>query len=113
MASASFATGAVITSTPRSAWTAQGKTTEVNSPSGTTTLARSGNAVATRPNCSETAAPMATSLEGTLTRRAKHSREAVTDDSHVSKLVRPTRQSASAASMASVPARWGGRSWPC
>ena len=60
MASTNRSTGAVRTTTPRSACTAQGHTFEVNSMSGTSTRVPSGTAAATGASSWDTDAPVAT-----------------------------------------------------
>jgi hypothetical protein len=108
MCSASFATGAVRTTTPRSPWTAHGKTFEVNSMSGNSTVAPAGRAEAIGASICDTCEPMATSASGTPIRRAKDARARFTGASHDSQLVLPRRQSASASCRASQ-AGLGGR----
>jgi hypothetical protein len=107
MAPASRSSGTGTTSTPWAARTSQGNRLELNSPSGTTTRAPAVRTVATEPSSSETVAPMATSAAGTLTSRAKRSRDWSTLRSHGSQLVRPVRHSSSMAWTAANAGRGG------
>ena len=71
--------GTVRTITPRSAWTRNGKSVEVNSTSGARTRDPSGSDEATRPTSPETVAPTATVDGGTPTSRANDARAASVD----------------------------------
>ena len=97
IASASRSSGTVSTSTPRCACARNGKSSEVKSISGATTRAPSGIAAATWPTSPETVAPVATRSGGTPTSRAHASRARAVLSPHGSQVVRPSRQSASAA----------------
>lgn len=108
IASARRAAGTVSTVTARcSCWTRNGNSVEVNSSSGTMTRAPSGTEAATSPTKPETVAPIATRVAGTPTIWAKAARAASLDSPQCSQLVRPPRQSASAACIASKPSRGG------
>ena len=107
IAPASSAAGTVRTVTPRCAWTRNGKSVEVNSTSGARTRVPSGSDEATRPTSPETVAPTATVDGGTPTSRANDPRAASVASPHCSQLVRPVRQSSSAAWSASQAGRGG------
>jgi hypothetical protein len=77
-ASARRDSGAEVTVTPRWAWASHGNRLEVNSSSLTSTRARSGSAAATRPSCSDTVEPTATSASSAPTSRANAAREPAT-----------------------------------
>ena len=97
-ASARSAGGTVRTvARPSSCATRKGKSVDVNSTSGATTRAPAGSDAATRPTSPETVAPTATSPALTPTIAAHASRERSVDSPQCSQLVRPPRQSASAA----------------
>ncbi|GAB3971774.1 hypothetical protein GCM10027615_31260 [Plantactinospora veratri] len=100
-ASASRSAGTVRTRTPRSACTSQGKRLEVNSTSGTSTVAPAGSAAPTGASSWETVAPTVTSATGTPTSRAKAARDRAVEESQPSQEVCPVRQSARAAWSAS------------
>lgn len=78
-----------------------GHSAEVNSASVDRTRERSGSAAAMSPTKWETAPPTATHSVGTPQSRAKDPRAACVASFQCSQLVRPTRQSASAAWSAS------------
>lgn len=101
IASTSLAGGTVRTRTPRSACTSQGKRLEVNSTSGTTTVAPAGSAAATGASSWETVLPTATSATDTPTRPAKAARDRSVARPQPSHDVRPARQSAIASCTAS------------
>ena len=95
-----------MTSIPRP-WTMNGHSAEVNSASVETTRAPSGSAAATRPAMVDALAPIATHSSGTPHMRANDARASSVDSPQCSQLVRPPRQSASAAWSASQAGRGG------
>ena len=89
MDAANSASGTDRTRTPRSACTANGKTSEVNSMSAVSTVAPSGTATATGANSWDTVAPVATRAGSAPTNPANRSRDSCTESAHGSQLVRP------------------------
>jgi hypothetical protein len=102
-ASASRSSG----TTRASARTRNGHSSDVKSPSGTTTLAPAGSDAATVPRKPATVAPIATSAAGTPTRRANDARASSADAAQPSQLVEPPRHSPSACCSASHAGRGG------
>ena len=96
-----------MTSAPRASWTRKGKRSDAKSISGATMRARFGSDAATTPISCETLAETATSRGLTPTRRANEAREPSVASPQCSQLVRPARQSASAAWSASNAGRGG------
>ncbi len=78
-----------------------GKSTDVKSTSGASTRAPSGTAAATNPRSVDTFAAIATVSTGTPAIRANDARASSPGIPHCSQLVRPPRQSSSAACSAS------------
>ena len=84
-----------------------GKSTEVNSMSGTTIRVPAGSDAATRPTSPEADAPTVTCAGSAPTRRANGARARSASAFQPSQLVRPWRQSPSACCSASNAVRGG------
>jgi hypothetical protein len=107
IAPASSAAATSRTSTPRRSWTMNGNSSEAKSTSGASTRAPSGIDAATSPMSSDTVAPIATVSGATPTSRANAARAPSALSPQCSQLVRPPRQSSSAACIASHAASGG------
>ncbi len=108
IASARSASGAVRTRMPRSWCTANGNTPDVNSISGTSTVAPSGRAAATGARSCDTVAPVATWSALSPTRCPNSSRERSTVAAHGCHGPAPTRHSSNDCCIASQAGRGGG-----